>query len=79
METVSASAAKKHFSKLLDRVAQGAGITITRHGLPVAVLQPVAPHKRVDIALVIAQLRQFRQQNGLAQLTIRDLVEESRR
>lgn len=79
METVGAYEAKTHLSELLDRVAQGAYITITRHGVPVAVLQPVDPHKRVDVTLVIAQLRQFRQQNNLGTLTIRDLIEEGRR
>lgn len=79
METADAYEAKTYLFELLERVAQGAHITITRHGVPVAVLQPVAPHKRADVPLVIAQLRQFRQQNDLAQLTMRDLVEEGRR
>ena len=79
METVGAYEAKTYLFELLERVTQGAHITITRDGLPVAVLQPLTPYKREDVALVIAQLRQFRQQNGPAQLTIRDLVEEGRR
>ncbi len=79
METADAYEAKTYLFELLERVAQGAHITITRHGVPVAVLQPVAPRKRADVPLVIAQLRQFRQQNDLAQLTMRDLVEEGRR
>jgi prevent-host-death family protein len=38
MEAVGASAAKTHLSALLDRIAKGEKITITRHGVPVAVL-----------------------------------------
>lgn len=57
METADAYEAKTYLFELLERVAQGAHITITRHGLPVAVLQPIDPHKRVDVARVIAQLR----------------------
>ena len=33
--------AKTHLSKLLDRVARGSNLTITRHGKPVAKLVPV--------------------------------------
>ncbi len=41
MITVGAFEAKTHLSQLLDQVAQGEEITITRHGEPVAKL--VAP------------------------------------
>ncbi|MBF0419399.1 MAG: type II toxin-antitoxin system prevent-host-death family antitoxin, partial [Magnetococcales bacterium] len=40
METIGAFAAKTHLSALLDRVVQGEQITITRHGVPVAVMLP---------------------------------------
>ena len=80
METVGAYEAKTHLSELLERVVrQGARITITRHGVPVAILQPVEPNRPVDVATVIADLRHFRQQNILGDTTIRDLIEEGRR
>jgi len=41
METVGAFEAKTHLSRLLDRVAQGETLTITRHGSPVARLVPI--------------------------------------
>ena len=41
METIGAYEAKTHLSKLLDRVARGESLTITRHGKPVARLVPV--------------------------------------
>lgn len=82
METtdqVGAYEAKTHLPKLLERVARGARITITKHGVPVAVLQPADPDKRVDVTAVIAQLRRFRVQNSLGGLTIREMIEEGRR
>ena len=41
MDSIGAYEAKTHLSELLERVASGETITITRHGMPVAVLGPV--------------------------------------
>jgi prevent-host-death family protein len=41
MDSVGAFEAKTHLSDLLDRVSRGEKITITRHGVPVAMLVPV--------------------------------------
>ena len=41
MELIGAYEAKTHLPRLLDRVAQGESLTITRHGKPVARLVPV--------------------------------------
>jgi prevent-host-death family protein len=41
MKSVAASKAKTHFSDLLDRVARGEKLIITRHGVPAAMLVPV--------------------------------------
>ena len=43
METVGAYEAKTHLPKLLERVRKGDRITITKHGVPIAVLQPFKP------------------------------------
>ncbi len=40
MESIGAFEAKTHLPKLLDRVARGESVTITRHGKPVAALVP---------------------------------------
>ena len=40
MPTVGAYEAKTHLPKLLERVSRGEKITITRHGVAVAVLTP---------------------------------------
>ena len=41
MERIGASDARRHLSRLLDRVARGESLTITRHGKPVARLVPL--------------------------------------
>lgn len=79
MESVGAYEAKTHLPKLLERVAKGERITITKHGVPMAILQPYDPQKNVDVKHIAAQIREFREGNTLAGLSIRELVEEGRR
>jgi prevent-host-death family protein len=81
MEFVGSFEAKTHLSQLLDRVAKGEEITITRHGKPVAILVPAEPvSRKPEIGEVIDQLRAFRKGNTLGEDTsIRDLIEEGRR
>jgi prevent-host-death family protein len=43
METIGAFEAKAHLASLLDSVAQGERITITRHGISAAMLVPRGP------------------------------------
>ena len=78
MESIGSFEAKTHLPQLLERVAKGEEITITRHGKPVARLVPAAP--KPDVRQVIAEMKAFRKQNTLGEgLTIRDLIEEGRR
>jgi prevent-host-death family protein len=79
METVGAYEAKTHLTQLLERVAKGEKITITKHGVPVATLQPADPSKRTPVRDVIDQLKRFRSGHRLKGLSIRDLIEEGRR
>jgi prevent-host-death family protein len=79
METVGAYEAKTHLPRLLDRASKGEQITITKHGVPIAVLQPVDPEKKVDITSTAAALRKFRKQNRLTGHSIREVIEEGRR
>jgi len=79
METVGAYEAKTHLPKLLERVRKGERITITKHGVPVAVLQPPDPEKKVDIRSVIFELKKFRDKHSLAGTSIRDMIKEGRR
>lgn len=79
MSTIGAYEAKTKLSELLERVAAGEEFVITKHGVPVAVLQPFSAAKRTDPRKTIAALKTFRQGRHLAGLTTRDLVEEGRR
>jgi prevent-host-death family protein len=79
METVGAYEAKTHLPKLIERVMKGERITITKHGVPVAVLQPPGHATIVDIKSVIAELREFRSKHNLAGLSIREMIEDGRR
>lgn len=79
METVGAYEAKTHLSKLLERVLKGERITITKHGVPVAVLQSPDSEKTFDIKSVIAELRNLRSKHSLGGLSIREMIEEGRR
>ena len=79
METVGAYEAKTHLPKLLERVIKGERITITKHGVPIAVLQSPLPLKKTEPRRVIAELRKFREKHILKGLSIRDMIEEGRR
>ena len=79
MDTVGAYEAKTHLPKLLDRVAKGERIIITRHGSPVAVLQPADRDKQIDVAAVIRKMRRFRKTHRLDGLTIKDMIEQGRK
>ena len=80
MQTVSAYQAKTHLSRLLDDVARGETITITRHGAPVAMLVPPPDKQRVDVAELIEEWKRYqREQNiTLGGLSIREMIEEGR-
>jgi prevent-host-death family protein len=79
MHAIGAYEAKTHLPSLLDRVAKGERITITRHGVPVAVLMPSDPAAGRPASEVIDDLRRFRKKLRLKGLAIRDLIEEGRR
>jgi prevent-host-death family protein len=79
METVGAYEAKTHLPKLLERVSKGERITITRHGVPVAVLLPPDCQQKRDPAIIIGELRKFRKQFRLDGLSVRQIIEEGRR
>lgn len=79
MSTVGAYEAKTHLPKLLERVARGERITITKHGVPVAELVPVLATKKADTNAVISELRSMRQNLTLQGLSIRKMIEEGRR
>lgn len=79
MKSIGAYEAKTHLPELLARVAKGEKITITKHGVPVATLQPTDAAKKIPVREIIDQMKRFRRQHRLGELTIRDMIEEGRR
>ena len=79
MEKVGAYEAKTHLTQLLERVARGEKITITKHGVPVATLQPADSSKKTPVRDIIDQLKRFRSGRRLSGISIRDMIEEGRR
>ena len=80
MRQVGAFDAKTHLTQLLDDVARGERIEITRHGVPVAHLEPPASQSGLPVGTVIEQLKALRQ--NVQPLSIRDvraMREEGRR
>jgi prevent-host-death family protein len=78
LRRVGSYEAKTHLPRLLEEVAAGETITITKHGQPVAVLSPVrAP--RVAVVEAARGLRAFRAQHPLRGARIRDLIAEGRK
>lgn len=78
MRMVGSYEAKTHLPRLLDQVARGERITITRHGVPIAVLVPASVEERRDASEVVADLRRFRSGRNLGESTLRELIEEGR-
>jgi prevent-host-death family protein len=78
-KTVGAFDAKTHLSELLERVRRGERITITRRGVPVAVLVPPADEARRGAKEAIAELATLRERTREGPETIRQLRDEGRR
>ncbi|HOO46644.1 MAG TPA: type II toxin-antitoxin system prevent-host-death family antitoxin [Deltaproteobacteria bacterium] len=79
MRTVGAYEAKTHLSNLLERVKKGERITITKHGVPVAVLQPPDIQQKADPGKIILEIREFQENHRLDGLCLRDMISEGRR
>jgi prevent-host-death family protein len=78
MDTIGAYEAKTHLSRLLDEVAGGRSFTITKHGVPVALLVPAQPRRR-DPSKAIEGLRSARHGVTLGEIGLRELIEAGRR
>lgn len=64
---------------LLERVARGESIQITRRGVPVAKLVPADPPEKPDRRRLVEEIRHLRRGLTLGGLRIRDLIDEGRR
>lgn len=78
MSEVGMYEAKTHFPKLVERAQKGETITITKHGVPVAVLGPPRRKATMSPAEAVNAIRLLRKGVRLDGLTIRELIEEGR-
>ena len=78
MKTIGASETRNHFARLLERVANGERIVITRHGTPVARLVPFAKPDGERARRAISRLKASRKGRRLGGLSWKDLRDEGR-
>jgi prevent-host-death family protein len=78
MITVGAFEAKTHLSALLEKVAGGEEVTITKHGKPIARLIKATAVDQADIDDAVAQLRRLRKGTTLGGLSWKELRDEGR-
>jgi prevent-host-death family protein len=73
--------AKTHFSQLLERVAKGEEITITKHDHPVARLVPADRPSRERVSTIFRQIDALRQSllKSKDKTSLKDLINEGRR
>jgi prevent-host-death family protein len=78
VRSIGADHARTQFYRLLDEVASGDPIVITKRGTPVARLVPVDDRasKADDL---LDRIRTFRKGNTLGGLSIRELIDEGRK
>lgn len=85
MATVTAFEAKTRFGELLDRVAKGEEVVITRHDKPVARLVPEGVHRVDEVRRSVQGLRDLqrrirrRSRSRLTSREVRSAIDEGRR
>jgi prevent-host-death family protein len=80
METIGSFDAKTHLSSLLNRVAKGERITITRHGIPAAMLVPIGDAEwKLTHTEIVEGLRALRKRVKPGKMGVREMVNEGRR
>jgi prevent-host-death family protein len=79
MGSVGSYEAKTHLPELLKRTAKGERITITKHGVDLAVLVPARSSKKRDVVVLIQEIREFRRGHTLEGMSFREMIDEGRR
>jgi prevent-host-death family protein len=82
MVTVGTFHAKTHLSELLECVAKGEKVVITKRGKPVAMLVPPETGEARDIGTVVKEMLAARDADGPSLgpgLSVRQLIDEGRR
>jgi antitoxin (DNA-binding transcriptional repressor) of toxin-antitoxin stability system len=80
--TIGFYEARTHLSELLDQIAKGKKVLITRRGQPAAVMGPPPKEEEQNVSQVVKEMLAFRDDEGPTlgrKATIRQLIEEGRR
>ena len=71
---------KTHLSSLLDRVAKGEVITITKHGIPAAILMPPqGAQRKLSHAEVVEGMQALRRRVKAGKPGLREMIQAGRR
>ncbi len=73
MESIGSYEAKTHLPRLLDRVARGESLTITRHGRPIARLVPMEQDSQDRARSAAQRIRERR--SRLARVSVAELID----
>lgn len=79
MDSLGAFEAKTQFSALLERVAQGETIEITRRGVAVARLIPAPKEQAPDLEQLAREIRELRKGINSKGLSIKELINRGRK
>jgi prevent-host-death family protein len=82
MDAIGFYAARTRLSELLDQVARGKKVLITRRGKPAALLVPPPKEEKRDVRQIVREMLDFRAREGPTlggKATIRELIDEGRR
>lgn len=82
MTSIGFYEARTHLAQLLDQVAKGKKVLITRRGKPAAVLVPPPQEAERDVREVVKEMLAFRDREGPTlggKARVRELIDEGRR
>jgi len=78
MSSTIAVEAEAQLPDLVERVARGESITLTRGGVPIAMLIPAPGQRKMTARDAVDGLLEFREGHRLVGETVADLVREAR-
>jgi len=82
MTTMGFYEARTHLSELLDHVAKGKKVLITRRGKPAALMSPPPKRDQRDVHQVVKEMLALRDRGGPtlgSRVTLHELIDEGRR
>lgn len=79
MKEIGVFEAKTHLPKLLEQVVNGEQYTITKHGVPIAMLVPISTSRTRNLDMVIDKLKHLHTDLGIKGLTAKQARESGRK